>query len=135
VRLQKRHATFLERARVVRVATAGRDGVPHVVPVCGVLAEGRLFFGSGDGARKVRNVQANPRVTVVADDYSEAWDGLRGVMLTGDAVIHRRGPRFRRGRRLLYAKYPQYRSDAALEEGDAVIVEVRPTRVFAWGFD
>jgi nitroimidazol reductase NimA-like FMN-containing flavoprotein (pyridoxamine 5'-phosphate oxidase superfamily) len=134
VRLQKRHATFLERARVVRIATTGPDGTPHVVPVCAVLANGRLFFGSGDDARKVRNLEAKPRATAVADDYSEAWDGLRGVMVTGDAVIHRRGPRFRSARRLLYAKYPQYKGDAALDEGDSVIVELRPTHVFAWGF-
>ena len=135
MRLRKAHAEFLARARVVRVATADAKGVPHVVPVCAVLDGGRIWFGTGDDARKLRNLRANRRVTVVADDYSEAWDGLRGVMVAGEARIHPRGPRFRRARKLLYAKYPQYESDAALEEDDSVVVEVTPTRVFAWGFD
>lgn len=135
MRLRKAHAEFLTRARVVRVATADARGVPHVVPVCPVVADGRLYFGSGDDAKKVANLRANPRVTLVADDYVEAWDGLRGVMLAGTARLHARGPRFRRARRLLYAKFPQYERDAALDEGDSVVVEVTPTRVFAWGFD
>jgi nitroimidazol reductase NimA-like FMN-containing flavoprotein (pyridoxamine 5'-phosphate oxidase superfamily) len=135
VRLRKAYAEFVARARVVRVATADARGLPHVVPVCAVVDGDRLWFGSGDDARKVRNLRANPRVTLVADDYSEAWDGLRGVMVAGTATIHARGPRFRRARKLLYAKYPQYPTDAALDEGDSAIVEVTPTHVFAWGFD
>lgn len=135
MRLKKAYAQFLERSRVVRVATTDARRVPHVVPVCAILAGGRLYFGSGDDARKVQNLRANPRAAVVADDYSEAWDGLRGVMVTGEVRLHARGAVFRRARRLLYAKYPQYASDAALEERDSVIAEVVPTHVFAWGFD
>ncbi len=33
----------------------------------------------------------------------------------------------------LYSKYPQYPAEAALDEGEAVIVAVTPTRVFSWG--
>lgn len=135
MRVRKAHETFLSRARVVRVATADRRGVPHVVPVCAAVADGRLYFGSADDARKVRNLRANPRITVVADDYSEAWDGLRGVMVVGTGLLHARGPRFRKARRLLYVKYPQYEPEAALEEGESVVVEVVPEGVFSWGFE
>lgn len=135
MRLRRAHAEFLGLQRVVRVATASRRGVPHVVPVCAVVHEGRLYFASGRDGRKVRNLSENSTATIVADDYAEAWDGLRGVMVTGAARVHHRGPGWRRARRLLYAKYPQYRRDAALEEGGAVVVEIVPTRVFAWGFE
>ena len=135
MRLKKAYADFLARARVVRVATADGRGVPHVVPVCAVVDGERLYFGSAENARKARNLRANPRVSLVADDYTEAWDGLRGVMVVGAATLHTGGPRFRRARKLLYAKYPQYEPEAALDEGDSVIVEVTPTHVFAWGFE
>jgi hypothetical protein len=46
-----------------------------------------------------------------------------------------RGPRFRKVRALLYTKYPQYSTEAALDESDSVIIEVTPTHVFAWGLD
>jgi coenzyme F420-0:L-glutamate ligase / coenzyme F420-1:gamma-L-glutamate ligase len=134
-RLTKAQTEFLTRARVVRVATADRRGMPHVVPVCPVLADGHLYFGSSNDAHKVQNLRANPRISVVADDYTEAWDGLRGVMVTGEATLHARGPKFRKARQLIYEKFAQYESQAALGVGDSVVVEVTPTRVFAWGFD
>jgi len=43
-------------------------------------------------------------------------------------------PRFKKARRLLYEKYPQYPQNAALGEGD-VIVEITPRHVFSWGLD
>jgi hypothetical protein len=69
------------------------------------------------------------------DHYSEDWDALRGVMVQGTAALIERGPRFRRIRRLLYAKYPQYPLEAALGDDDSVMIELTPTHVFTWGFD
>ena len=133
-RLTKKLAEFVQLERVCRVATSGAAGVPHVVPVCHALGGGKLYIGSGTG-RKMKNLVENPQVTVVVDVYSDAWSLLRGVMIQGRAKLVRRGPGFRRGRDLLYRKYPQYRREAALSPSDSVIVEITPTRVFAWGFE
>jgi PPOX class probable F420-dependent enzyme len=132
-RIPRKAARLLEWERVARVATVSGDGTPHVVPVCHVLAGGKLYFGSGRRGTKVRNVRANPRATVTVDLYSDAWEALKGVMVQGTATIIERGPRFRRLRARLYRKYAQYASDAALGETDSVIIEVTPTHVFAWG--
>jgi PPOX class probable F420-dependent enzyme len=134
-RFGKRVAKLLTFERVSRVATVNADGTPHLVPVCHVLAGGRLYFASGDDARKVRNIEANARVTVTVDLYSEDWAQLRGVMVQGAAKIIRRGPGFARARRRLYAKYPQYAREAALSVSDSVVIEVTPTHVFTWGLD
>jgi PPOX class probable F420-dependent enzyme len=134
MRIKKRLAKVLASERVCRVATAGSTGVPHVVPVCHVLADGKLCFASEGDAKKVRNLRANPRVALTVDLYAEDWSQLRGVTVQGSATLVERGPRFRKLQRLLYTKYPQYPEDAALGEGD-VIVEITPTRVFAWGLD
>jgi nitroimidazol reductase NimA-like FMN-containing flavoprotein (pyridoxamine 5'-phosphate oxidase superfamily) len=134
-RLAGKVADFVQWERVCRVATVGAAGVPHVVPVCHVLAGGKLYFGSGDDGRKTTNIVENPRVTVVVDAYSDAWSTLRGVMIQGRARLIERGPRFRRVRDQLYRKYPQYPREAALSPADSVVVEVTPTHVFTWGFD
>lgn len=133
--LSKTLASFVTWERVCRVATAGSSGVPHVVPVCHVLANGKVYFGSGDDGRKVKNLRENPRVTLTVDLYADHWAALRGVMIQGRARLIERGPRFRRVRDLLYRKYPQYPREAAISPSDSVIVEVTPTRVFSWGFD
>jgi nitroimidazol reductase NimA-like FMN-containing flavoprotein (pyridoxamine 5'-phosphate oxidase superfamily) len=132
-RLKKAEAELLRWERVCRVATAGKGGWPHSVPVCHVLHAGRIYFASGAEGRKVLNIMANPRATITVDLYSEAWESLKGVMVQGRARLIERGARFRKVRALLYRKYPQYPIEAALDEKDSVIVEVTPLRVFSWG--
>jgi nitroimidazol reductase NimA-like FMN-containing flavoprotein (pyridoxamine 5'-phosphate oxidase superfamily) len=135
MRLRKSLAKLVEWERVCRVATVGSDGVPHAVPVCHVLVDGKVYFGSGKDARKVRNLRANRHTAITVDLYSDAWANLKGVMIQGTAAIIERGPRFRKIQRLLYGKYPQYPDESPIEEGDSVIVEVTPTSVFSWGIE
>src|SRR5262249_58624635 len=82
-------------------------GVPHVVPVCPVVEAGRLYFASGKTGRKMQNLRANAQVAMAADDYTEAWGRLRGVVVSGTARAHARNTTFRRIRRRLHTKYPQ----------------------------
>jgi len=135
VRLTKRVESLLRWERVCRVATAGPGGMPHVVPVCHVVTDGKIYFASGRDGRKVLNLRANARIALTVDLYTEQWSGLKGVMVQGKPRLIERGPAFRRIRRLLYAKYPQYPDEAALEESDSVVVEVTPARVFTWGLE
>jgi PPOX class probable F420-dependent enzyme len=128
-------AELVRWARVCRLATVSAEGVPHAVPVCHALQGQKLYIGSGDDATKVRNLGANPRVSVVVDEYSDHWGSLKGVMIQGRARLIERGPEFTRARARLYEKYPQYPKEAALSASDSVIVEVTPTRVFTWGFE
>jgi PPOX class probable F420-dependent enzyme len=128
-------ADLVARERVCRVATSNAEGQPHLVPVCHVLAGGKLYIGSGDDGAKVRNLQANPKITVTVDLYSEHWASLKGVMVQGRAKLIERGPAFQRARRRLYEKYPQYSKEAALSPSDSVIVEITPTHVFSWGLE
>ena len=135
MKLKKSVAELIQWERVCRVATAGRRGMPHLVPVCHVLHGGKIYFASGDDSRKVKNLRENPRITVTVDCYSDAWAGLKGVMVQGRARLIERGPRFRKIRALLYKKYPQYPGEAAIAESDSVVIEVAPVRVFSWGVD
>jgi len=134
-RLKKDVARLIGWERVCRVATVGETGVPHLVPVCHVVADGKIYFASGSDGRKVLNLKANARLAVTVDLYSDDWAHLKGVMVQGRAALIERGPRFRRIRALLYRKYPQYPDEAALDESDSVVVEVTPTRVFSWGME
>ncbi|MBI4636357.1 MAG: pyridoxamine 5'-phosphate oxidase family protein [Candidatus Rokubacteria bacterium] len=135
MRLKKSVARLIEWQRVCRVGTVGEHRVPHVVPVCHILADGKIYFASGNDGRKILNLRQNARLAVTVDLYADDWANLKGVMVQGRARLIERGPRFRAIRRRLYAKYPQYPDEAALDESDSVVVEVTPTRVFSWGID
>jgi nitroimidazol reductase NimA-like FMN-containing flavoprotein (pyridoxamine 5'-phosphate oxidase superfamily) len=135
MRLPKKLSRLIDRERVCRVATAGARGLPHLVPVCHVLIGDKIYFASGDDGRKVLNLRENPQIALTVDLYSEDWSHLRGVMVQGRVALIERGPRFKRVRARLYAKFPQYPKEAALATSDSVIVEVTPTKVFSWGLD
>src|SRR2546425_12284402 len=83
MRMTRAIARLIERERVCRVATAGRRGMPHLVPVCQVVAGGKIYFASGNDGRKALNLAENPRVAVTVDLYSEDWTHIKGVMVPG----------------------------------------------------
>ena len=123
---------FLRDARVVRLATVGRDGEPYVVPVCHALDGDAIYIGSDRSGRKIRNIRVSGRAALVADHYVDSWKGLRGVSVSGRAEIFTEGPVFERGVRALYRKYPHYPRVAALEPGESAVIRVRPRRVMTW---
>jgi PPOX class probable F420-dependent enzyme len=99
-------------ARVARLATAGADGRPHVVPICFVL-DGDTLYTAVDqkpkrtrALRRLRNIEENPWVEVVIDHYEEDWTQLWWVRLRGRARVVDLDERVLG---LLVEKYPQYR--------------------------
>ena len=133
MRLKKAETEFVALARVCRVATLEDAGRSHCVPVCPVFDGKLLYFASDKNARKIKNIERNPGVTLEFDDYSEAWSGLRGVVIQGEGKIVSNGRLFRKIRGLLYTKFPQYEEESPIEDRDSAIVEVTPARAFSWG--
>ncbi len=125
---------FLADAPVIRVATADRRGRPQVTPVCPVVSKEKIYWASDEGTAKVENISRHRSVALVADVYKSTWHNMGGVMAQGTARLLRRGPRFREIRDLLYKKFKPYRTTAAFDEGEAVIVEVTPTHLASWWF-
>jgi PPOX class probable F420-dependent enzyme len=118
-----------EAEPVARLATVGRDGRPHVVPICFVIAnEGTVLYTAIDEKRKrtrrlqrLDNIEANPQVEIVIDHYEDDWSCLWWVRLRGRARIVD-DPR---AVELLVAKYPQYRERPPAGPVIAVSIEER----------
>jgi nitroimidazol reductase NimA-like FMN-containing flavoprotein (pyridoxamine 5'-phosphate oxidase superfamily) len=134
MKLTAKEKDFVQCLRVARVATVASDSVPHNVPVCPLFENNKIYFGTERGARKMRNIEVNPNVTVVFDDYTEAWEYIRGVMFQGKARVVN-AKEFRQFRKKIYAKYSQYERRSPLGDRDSAIVEVTPTRKFSWGIE
>jgi nitroimidazol reductase NimA-like FMN-containing flavoprotein (pyridoxamine 5'-phosphate oxidase superfamily) len=132
VRWSKKERDFVDSLRVARLATVDARGRPHNVPICPLLDGEKIYVGSEAGVKKVRNIEANPQVAIVFDDYSEAWAYLRGILIQGEARVVQPAA-FRRLRKKMYAKYLMYESMAALGDHDSVIIEITPRRKFSWG--
>ena len=134
MKFTKTEIDFINSQGVGRLATVNSDGTPHNVPVSPVFDGGNVYIGSEKNAVKIRNIQENPKTAIVFDVYRDSWRGLRGIMLRCHARLVAE-TEFKKMRRKLYAKYPKYSSDAALEPEDSVIIELIPEKKFSWGFE
>jgi PPOX class probable F420-dependent enzyme len=102
-------------ARVARLATAGSDGRPHIVPIVFALA-GETIYSAVDAKpkrttalRRLANVAANPRVAVLADHYDEDWRALWWVRADGSGRVLAAGePEARDAVARLAERYAQY---------------------------
>ncbi len=128
---------LLRDARVGRLATADAAGRPLVVPVCYAF-DGARCYSVVDAKpkrtrdlRRLRNIAANPQVSLVVDVWDEDWSRLAWVIVEGGARVLTTGADFGRAVDLLTAKYPQYRALPVDREHGALVV-VTPERLLSW---
>lgn len=123
---------------MARLATADGSGAPHAIPICYAF-DGRNIYSAIDlkpkrvGAsrlKRVRNIDVNPSVALVIDDYDEDWNQLAYVLIQGRAHILQDDVEQQRAESLLRDKYPQYQT---LLEPGCVVIRITPERVIAWG--
>jgi len=101
-------------ARVARLATADERGRPHVVPIVFAVDGARIYSAvdakpkTSMALRRLANIAANPRVSLLVDRYDDDWtqlwwaraDGIARVLVDGAGAIG-----------LLAERYPQYRTE------------------------
>lgn len=77
-------ADYLERHRVMTLATAGSDG-PWAAAVFYVNVGSTLYFLSSPSSRHSRNLMQDPRcAATVQEDYGD-WAQIKGIQLEGRA--------------------------------------------------
>ena len=114
-------------ARVARLATIRPDGTPHLVPITFVCT-GHAIVTAVDAKPKtttslqrLRNIVANPAVSVLIDHYDDDWDQLWWARADGSARVEEPAS-VTDALRLLAAKYRQYRREPP--RGPVVVVTV-----------
>jgi PPOX class probable F420-dependent enzyme len=130
---------FLDARRVAHLATADARGVPHVAPVCFVVANRTLYITidekpkrqSRRSLKRLRNIAENPAVAVVADRYDEDWTRLGWVMLQGKAELLSSGGAEHARAQLLLRK--RYRQLNAMRIEPLPVIAVRVEHVISWG--
>ena len=129
---------FLAHQRIAHLATADRQAVPHVVPVCFAISGNALYVAIDEkpkrrpvtALKRLRNIAENPAVAVIVDRYAEDWARLGWVMLRGRADILADGAEHDRAQALLRERYAPYR---AMQLADLPVIALRIERVTSWG--
>jgi PPOX class probable F420-dependent enzyme len=131
---------FIHRVRVARLATIDSEFKPHLVPVVFVFY-GNLFFIPVDEKRKkakpeklrrIKNIQANPNVALLIDEYNEDWTRLAFVLIRGIASIVKSKTQadvlLQQAQKELTTKYVQYQK---IGIGEMCIL-IKPEKVVSW---
>jgi pyridoxamine 5'-phosphate oxidase family protein len=113
---------YLRTQTMGRLATIGRDGRPHIVPLTYAYNEaedtidlGGIDFASG---KKWRDAKGNPNVTFLIDDFSP--EGAHAVEIRGDAELHEQGGS------QINPRFPNF-----VEQ----FIRLRPRHIVSWGVD
>jgi PPOX class probable F420-dependent enzyme len=119
-------------ARVAVLATVDPTPAPHVVPVTFVV-DGDTVWTAVDGKpkrstrlRRLANIRANPRTSLLVQHWDEDWELLWWVRADGTAVITDDPDTLDRVVRLLRRKYDQY--DGVSVDGPVIEITVHNWR-------
>jgi PPOX class probable F420-dependent enzyme len=128
-------AAFLQEPHVARLSTINPDGTPHTMPIWYEWRDGAIWVSTQTIQRKVKNMQRDPRVTVLIDRDEFPY---KGVMIYGEAAIeaedavNRRVSIFERyfgdhERAVAYAQ-------ALAKKWQPVMVRITPTRIISFDY-
>jgi nitroimidazol reductase NimA-like FMN-containing flavoprotein (pyridoxamine 5'-phosphate oxidase superfamily) len=126
--MKKKEIAFLGRRDLARLATVSKELMPHVIPVVYAMDEEKVIVAVDYGTKKLENLKANPRVSLVVDEP----EPNRAVFIQGTAVILERGPEYLRLLDILFKKFEYYRKNP-WTEGESPILSITPLKVVSWG--
>lgn len=128
----------LRAARVGRLATVTPEGSPHVVPLVFVILErdgGLVAYWVVDEKPKrsrrlqrLRNIETNPSVAILVDEYTDDWGRLWWVRADGTGRVVRSRSERVAALDALHGKYQQY----AITPPAGPVVAVDIERVTGW---
>jgi len=81
-------AAFLDEQRTLILATVGRDGWPHLMPLWFTLRDGEPWAWTYARSQKVKNLERDARATWQVE-AGESYEQLRGVMVKARVELHR----------------------------------------------
>jgi PPOX class probable F420-dependent enzyme len=116
-------------AAVAHLATVGTDGRPHIVPISFALEGDAMYFAvdakpkRSSDLKRLRNIAANPAVSILADHYEDDWAKLWWVRIDGTARLVTDPAQATRAIDLLASRYQQYRSAPPAGPVVAVAIE------------
>ena len=124
----------LAGSRVAHLATVSADGRPHIVPIVFALDGDTLYFAVDAKPKKttrlarLKNIEANPTVSVLVDHYEDDWTRLWWVHVDGTAHVITDDAEAQRAIGRLAKRYEQHATDRP----GGPVVAIHIDRVTGW---
>jgi len=119
---------YLASHRYLRLGTVTPQGSPQVHTVGYVSVGPTVYFITGGGSRKIRNIRGNPAVAYAVDENYADWRDIRGIQMEGVAHEVESPLLIARIKALFLVRFPG--SNEVPPDKDRVFVEIRPLKAF-----
>ncbi|MDA0351076.1 MAG: pyridoxamine 5'-phosphate oxidase family protein [Chloroflexi bacterium] len=129
---EEAHAFLDSRPGWIILTTFDRNGYPHTVPIGYFRVGDEVFIGCRDATQKIRNIERNPKVSLLIESGSTMAD-LKGLMLQGDAdVVRDDAERLRLAREGAKQRGMPEADWPTEVRSSSVYIRVRPLRMVSW---
>lgn len=132
-------ADVLTNSEMFWLSTVRRDGRPHVTPLMAIWLDGMLYFCTGVGEQKAKNLASDPRC-ILTTGTNTSRSGL-DVVVEGSAVRVTDHALLTRLAALWKSRLDwdwqvgdtAFRAPEGREDGEVPVFGVTPTKVLAFG--
>jgi len=127
--------TFLAKPLMARLSTHNPDGTIHTIPIWYEYREGIILMSTQTITQKVKNIQANPSVTVLIDTDTMPY---AGVMIYGQADLDFEDAAVKRV--TIFERYfgdhdaAKDYADKLAKKWEPVIIRITPTKVISFDY-
>jgi PPOX class probable F420-dependent enzyme len=127
---------FVAESHTIILCTKSPNGFPHAMPMWfRVDDEGTIRITTYSKSQKVRNLERDPRVTLLVES-GEAYEELKGVVLYGRAELIRDQERvidtLIEANKLGDRADPKVRDMMRNNAAKRVLIEIKPEKVVSW---
>lgn len=131
---------FLDEEKVAVVSSFGPRGWPHSMPLWFIVEDGRIRSWTFRKSQKVKNLERDPRATVLVEAGNDEYSKLRGVMYEAETVIHTDPETVVDFAHKISARYAPEGDEPTPEMIEAfekqapkrVVLEFKPVRTVSW---
>ena len=128
------HAFLDSRPGWIALTTISKDGHPHTVPIGYFRMGGEVFIGCRAGTQKLKNIERNPKVSVMLESGSTMQD-IKGVCIQGEAEVildpAEQLPLLRHS--MASRGTPEDQLPAEARPG-AAYIRIRPSKIISWDY-
>ena len=127
---------FLKEQKILRLATIGPKGIPHIVPVWYLYSGKKIYIGTNTRTNKAKNLKKNNRVGFCVDVGMRA-PNIEGVMGQGKANLILQSSKVSKIAKKILLRYFQTLNNPSaqelLDETDCII-EIIPNNFSVWHY-
>lgn len=127
---------FLKSQKILRLATIGKNKMPHIVPVWYKYSEKKFHIGTNTRTQKAINIKKNKRVSCCIDVGINAPE-IYGVMIQGNADLILENNKVKRLAKKILLRYfntLDNKSAKELLDDTDCIIEIIPEKFSVWDY-